>query len=145
MNNIKGKLIPGNKVKNLPLGTKVLVHIPDPEQDCWTICVLKKNENDDYLYLFDIVINANVTDLDDLDDFCTVYEYNEEDAKRLVGDIPEKQPEEQSPKKPRYVFDKDWMAIFDTEKNHIVCLVDTRRPDLLESKLKELLDLANRS
>ncbi|MEY8001569.1 hypothetical protein AB8U03_15475 [Clostridium sp. Mt-5] len=44
----------------------------------------------------------------------------------------------------RYVLDKKNMAILDTKNNCWVCGVDTKRPDLFEDKIKELLDLANR-
>ena len=46
--------------------------------------------------------------------------------------------------KPRYTLDKKNMAILDTKINCWVCGVDTKRPDLFEGKINELLDLANR-
>lgn len=45
---------------------------------------------------------------------------------------------------PRFVLDKKAMAVLDTKNNCFVCLVDSKRPDLFEIKIQELLDLANR-
>ena len=42
-----------------------------------------------------------------------------------------------------YKLDMEQMTIEDTEKNQMVCLVDTKRPDLFEKKVNEMLDKAN--
>lgn len=143
------RLIPNDKISELPLETKLLVHcINDPEDDVWLVCTLAKQKDGDCLYLYDVKTRLNLTYLVDLDGFCNIYEYNEEDAKKHVEDskkyVKEIQKQKSSSKSPRFVFDKEWMAIMDTQKNRIVCLIDTERPGLLESKLNELLNLANR-
>lgn len=44
----------------------------------------------------------------------------------------------------RFILDKINMAIYDNQSKVWVCSVSTKRPDIFENKLNELLDLANR-
>lgn len=137
---INGRLIPNKDLCNLPLDTKVLVHCFD--EDYWVVCEVK--QNDLGLYLHDIATNSNLTEIDpaELDEFCRVYEYNHNDAMKLLEGKADSTVEVKA--ETRYIFDKDNMAILDTAKNCIVCLIETKRPDVLETKLSELLTLANR-
>lgn len=130
--------IPNEEVQDLPLGTRLLVHCLD-EPGGWLECILKMHDRG--LYLYDVATDGNLTDVEDLDRFCEIYEYNAEDAKRLIKI--NYQVEADPRKNVRYVFDKEEMVIWDVEKNHIVCLVDTKRPDLMDKKVGELISLAN--
>jgi len=132
---MNGQQIPNDSLKDLPIGTELLILCID--EDYWFSCTLERNEHG--LYLSDNQANDSiVTYLDDID-FLEAYEFDAEDARILI-----KEHVRAKESKPRYVFDGEQMVIWDTVKNHVVCLVDTRRPDLLEGKISELLELANR-
>lgn len=137
---MKGNLIPNYKIADLPIGTRLLVNcIDDPKEDCWLVCTLEQWP-DGSLYLKDASCDGSFTDLTDLDGFMLAYEYHSEDADRLVEKYETEDVEKISP---RYIFDSDYKVILDTLNNCFVCLVGTKRPDLLKAKLGELLDLAN--
>ncbi|MEN6350775.1 MAG: hypothetical protein ABFD08_15445 [Syntrophomonas sp.] len=141
---MNGRIIPNIDLINLPIGTKLLVQCvdhTDHSEDCWLVCSLLQDKDDGYLFLNDDWCSGRFINLDDDFNGITIYEYTEEDAKRLVKEL-EAKPQMETVA--RYIFDKDHMVILDTVNNCIVCLVDTKRPDLLERKLGELLELANR-
>lgn len=77
---MNGKLIPNEELKNLTIGTKLLIHCID--EDCWFPCMLQTNVIGPHL-LDDSIAGKIVAYLDDLD-FLEVYEFNQEDIERLV-------------------------------------------------------------
>lgn len=143
---MNGRLIPHEEVKVLPIGTKTLLHLTnDPTDDFWAVCTIADLEG--VLVFKDLCHSIGcLMRMEELDKYCEVYEYDEKDAIKHVEEeyrtpAGSKKTE---PEQPRYILDKDHMVILDTKKNCIVCLVDTRRPDLFDKKMSELLELANR-
>ncbi len=76
---------------------------------------------------------------------CPDYEKKESLLGKEIGECLIKGVQEGLQKKmPRFVLDKNNMAILDTNNMEWICGVSTKRPDLFEEKINGLLDKANK-